>query len=104
MTKPKDQVVGLKTLTLRSTAYISTNQRPHKKRVFTDDQLTFLKSKSINDLEERIKKGRLIIRLLDNPAMLNMTPKSANYISSNLEFQIDVISEIIRQKKEKKER
>lgn len=91
---PKAQIVGLNTLKLQST--INTVIRPHKKRVFTEDEWNFLNRQTTEDLKWRISQGDLIINLLKRPEMLNMTPAQAAMISSNLKFQQEAIREIIR--------
>lgn len=95
-----NHVVGLKTLSMRSnlSSFTSNQIRPIKKRVFTEDEINFLKTRTVNDLETRIQRGNMIINLLYNPSMLNMTHEQADMISSNLRYQIDAIREIIRSK------
>jgi len=90
--------VGLKTLTLKATSpdIVSGPVRPHKKRVFTEDEYKFLNTRSTEDLFARVLQGRRLIELLHRPDMLNMTPKSAAYYSSNLKYQIDEIYVILK--------
>lgn len=92
------QIVGLKTLNIKSnlSSFTSNQIRPIKKRVFTEDEINFLNTRAVNDLETRIQRGNMIISLLYNPSMLNMTQSQADMISSNLRYQIDTIREIIR--------
>lgn len=91
-------VVGLNTLNLNTTGpgLNSSPFRPHKKRVFTEDEYKFLLTCTNEDLLRRIKQGRSLIEMLKRPEMLNMTPKSAAYYSSNLNYQIDEIRNIIK--------
>jgi len=75
---------------------VSAPARPKKKRVFTEDEYKFLESLPAADLLRRIRQGHHLIGLLEHPAMLNMTPREAARVSSNLRFQIDEITAIIR--------
>jgi hypothetical protein len=90
-------VIKLQTMSMRSV--VDTPHRPHKKRVFTDDEYNFLCSLPVSDLRVRIAGGRQVISLLARPDMLNMTPAQANAIASNLRYQIDEINKIIQQKR-----
>ncbi len=98
----KNQIVGLRSLELRSVPASMGNTysaiRPIKKRTFTEDEYKFLCSLSIEELLERITQGDTLIALLNRPEMMNMTPASANQISSNLKFQQDEIRKIIKAK------
>lgn len=95
--KPKAQVVGLKTLDMRAQVpgFKSVPQRPHKKRVFTEDEWSFLNGLPTQELYWRIGQGRRLIGLLYRPEMLNMTRREADRISSNLRYQIEAIESII---------
>lgn len=84
-----NQTIGLKSVS------IAGNKRATKKRVFTEDEYNFLKTRSIDDLKARIGRGYQLIGLMYNPAMLNMTQKQADAITSNLRYQIDEIQKII---------
>lgn len=102
--KPKPVVVGLKTLDLKGVAvgtgpsWLDTGIRPNKKRVFTEDQWRFLNTRPDEDLLGRIKQGDFLISLLESPQMLNMTPKLAAMVASNLRYQQDAIREIIKKR------
>ncbi len=97
----KAQIIGLKTLKLQSDVQrtgmdaISTAIRAHKKRVFTENEWEFLNSLPDNELVWRIEKGDMLIGLLHRPEMMNMNPKEANKISSNLKYQQDAIRSIL---------
>lgn len=91
-------VVGLKSLKLNSQRGVDVAQRAHKKRVFTEDEYNFLQTLSIGELKNRQNLGRNLIAILYNPAAMNMTPKQAAAVSSNLKFQIDAIQNIINAK------
>jgi len=97
---PKNQVVGLSTLRMNSSVpgFVSTEIRPLKKRVFTEDEINYLNTRSINDLRRRIETGRQLIGLLHRPDMLNMTQAHAAAISSNLKYQIETIQAIVDKK------
>lgn len=98
----KDQIIGLKTLDLRSSLpkLIDTPLKASKKRVFTEDEWEFLNTRPTKELWFRIRRGDFLIRLLHSPEMLNMTPAQASMISSNLRFQQDAIMEIIKSRGE----
>jgi len=103
MTKLQSQIVGLRTLDMvGSTALAtqSTQLRPIKKRVFTDEEWRFLNTLTDEDLLGRIGQGDQLIELLHNPAMMNMVPKEAGKVSSNLRFQQDAIRSILASRKE----
>lgn len=87
-------VVRLQTVDL-SSSVVSAGKRPHKKRVFTEDEWKFLHTRDNADLLRRIGQGHRLIKMLGNPAMLNMTQASAAYYQSNLRFQIDAIWRIL---------
>ena len=91
--KAPPQVVGLNTLSIRSEVFAA--RRPVKKRVFTDDEWKFLNGRTNEDLLSRIERGRQLIALLHNPAMLNMTQGKAAATASNLHYQIDAIWSIL---------
>lgn len=98
MSKPKAQVIGLKTLDIRGASgmnHISTPVRPSKKRVFTENEYQELLRCSTKELRGRLAKGNFAIWLLHRPEMLNMTPVIANMVSSNVHFQMDEIQKII---------
>lgn len=98
MSKPKAQIVGLKTLDMRGSSgmnHVSTAVRPNMKRVFTEAEYQMLLQCSTENLRQRLAKGHMVIGLLHRPDMLNMTPKMANEISSNVHFQMDEIQKII---------
>ena len=97
--KPDAQVVGLNTLFLSGAVpQASRNMpiRPMQKRVFTDDQWVFLQTRTDEDLRARIDKGNMLIAILHRPEMMNMVPKEANRISSNLRYQQDAIRSILK--------
>lgn len=96
--KPRDVVIGLKTIAMRGAAVqpvTSTPARPLKRRVFTDAQWSYLYTLSTDELKRRISQGLVLIGLLYRPEMLNMTQPQADMISSNLRYQIDAIQAII---------
>lgn len=99
--KPANQVIGLRTLTLRGRAVstgpvlVDTAVRAFKRRVFTDEQWAYLNQQSTADLEHRIQQGNLLIGMLSRPEMMNMVKGEADRISSNLRYQQDAIRQII---------
>lgn len=95
--KPKAQVIGLNTLSLRATSptLLDTPQRALKRRVFTEDEWNFLNSLPTAELYYRIGKGDQLIHLLSRPEMMNMDSQKAAMITSNLRYQQDAIREII---------
>ena len=102
MHKPQAQIVGLKTLDMRSNvAQMSRNTpiRALKKRVFTDDEWAFLNTCTDDDLRGRIQKGNMLIGILYRPEMMNMVPGEAARISSNLKYQQDAIRGILASRK-----
>lgn len=99
MAKPAAQIVGLKTLDMRSNvAQMSRNTpiRALKKRVFTDDEWAFLNTCTDEDLRGRIQKGNMLIGILHRPEMMNMVPGESARISSNLRYQQEEIRSIIK--------
>ena len=99
MSKPKAQIVGLKTLDLRgvlSPMSRHTPHRAHKKRVFTEDEWRFLHTRTDEDLARRILQGDNLIALLNRPEMVNMVAGEAARIASNLRYQQDAIREILK--------
>jgi hypothetical protein len=95
--KPKAQIIGLNTLSLRATSptLLDTPQRALKRRVFTEDEWNFLNTRPTKELHYRIYKGDLLIDLLNRPEMMNMASQKAAEITSNLRYQQDAIREII---------
>lgn len=105
--RPPPVVIGLNTLTMQSQVVstgprkVSAPQRPHKKRVFTEDEWRFLHTRTDEDLYRRIFRGDQLIQMISTPAMaesLGMRPQEANRLISNLKFQQDAIREIIRKR------
>lgn len=97
--KPAPQVVGLNTLFLHGSVPLAVNnspKRPFMKHVFTEDEWSFLNTRSNKDLIKRIAKGDLLISLLHRPEMMNMVPNEASRISSNLLYQQDAIRSILK--------
>lgn len=94
----RNQIVSLQTLDLRgiTPAIVDTPLRALKKRVFTEDEITYLNSRPTIELYHRIRMGDNLIKLLYRPEMLNMTQSRADAISSNLRYQQDFIKEIIK--------
>ena len=90
--KPPAQVVTMKPLVLKG---VSTAVGPDKKRVFSEDEWSKLNTESTITLRGRIARGQLLIRLLNSPEMLNVTPSEADMLSSNLNYQIEAIRSII---------
>lgn len=97
-----DIVIGLKTLDLNAVTapMLDTRLRPHRKRVFTEDEWNFLNTRPTAELQARVACGDTLIKLLYRPEMLNMTQRQADALSSNLRFQQDAIREIIKARKE----
>ena len=102
MPKPDAQTVGLNTLFLRGKVPQAGKNVPIRavmKRVFTDDEWTFLNTCTDEDLRRRIGKGYMFINILYRPEMLNMAPAESARISSNLRFQQDAIRDILKSRK-----
>lgn len=90
-------IVGLKTLDIRAKLpTLDTPERAIKKRVFTENEWSYLNSRSTAELHHRVRMGDHLIELLYRPEMLNMTQTQAHVISSNLRYQQDAIREIIK--------
>lgn len=94
--------VKMKTLSLAAKV-VSTPQRAMQKRVFTDDQWMMLQGETIETLKKRIANGHFLIGLLYRPEMLNMTGPMADFVSSNLRYQIDEINRLIEAKTQERE-
>ena len=94
----KGIVIGLKTIDVRAKTMpvVSAPQRAFKQRIFTEDEWNYLNTLPTRELRQRVEFGNLIIRLLYQPEMLNMTPRQADALSSNLRYQQDAIREIIK--------
>lgn len=99
MSAKKDQVIGLNTLSIQpAVARIgkSTPLRPGKKPAFTDDEWRFLNQQTDQDLLNRIAQGDQLIRLVNNPSIMNMVPAEAARAVSNLRYQQDAIRDILK--------
>ena len=96
--KPKAQVIKLKTLDMQATMpnETFTPLRPHKKRVFTEDEWRFLNTLSTAELFNRMKQGEILTKMLENYEWLNMTHGAAKTLTSNLHYQMDAIESIIK--------
>jgi|SRR3972149_10717238 len=101
---PPDVVIGLKAQNVRGEIlgaravmpWQDTATGSRDKRVFTEEEWAHLHRQTTDDLLKRIGHGKFLIQMLHSPQIINVTPKEADRLTSNLRYQIDAIWEIIR--------